>query len=394
MHKTLAALTITAALLVPGLAHARFASACAVQLPSVVDTRPESDLTIGTSRPQISARFSSATAVNPTSIRLTVDGIDVTNVATIANAYVSYVPLAPLSNGRHMAFVSGQAFDGTPFTDTWTFLVDSGVTASDFNPMWNYAPGPFGYPGFGFYPPGFSLFSPGPIFIVAGDFVEVIFFSPFSPFGTGFVTIGGIPGRFFLTPWFGCPGYYWATIPVPFGPLTRNAILSAHFTMQSGQTVIVHSTTPFQIDGTRRTLPSSVRYANEPTFLNHPASPQQWVKFVHVGPGSSASVATGPAGTIKPIAPIIMSGHPPAFSGGNQLPVTGVVPAVGIPVTSNVGRVPIDPWQATRQMNAHIRYAPENWNNSPFWSTVPSLPMTMPHPMQRPAWPTGAGQQH
>ena len=392
MHKTLAALTITTALLIPGLGHLRSASANASTAPSVVDTRPESDLTIGTSNPQISARFSAAASIDPASVRLTVDGTDVTGVATITTAYVSYVPVTPMSNGRHTAWVGGQAFDGTPFSDTWTFLVDSGVSSSDWNQMWSFAPSPFGYPGYGFYPPGFSLFTPGPIFIVAGDFVQVIFFSPFSPFGTGFVTIGGIPGRYFLTPWFGCPGYYWASIPVPFGPLTRNAVLSAHFTTRAGQTVIVHSTTPLQVDGTRRTLPSTVRYASEPVFLNHPTSPQQFVKFVRVVPGANTPIASAPVVSVKPIAPVIFGARAPVSQGTRQLQL---MPAAGVPVTNNAARIQIPPSQAVRIMNPRMLDAQDSWDWSRFSPALPSIPMTrMPHAVMQFDARSGATQQH
>ena len=290
MHKTMAAVFITTALLIPGLAHRADAGASAAWPPSVVDANPAPNLVVGSTYPQISARFSALTSVNPTSIRIAVDDRDVTSAATVTNAYVSYVPVTPMNSGRHTVTIVGQALDGTPFSDTWGFMVNAGGVA---NNNFLYAPGPFGYPGFGFFPPGFSLFVPGPIFIVAGNFVQVIFFSPFSPFGTGFVTIGGIPGQFFLTPWFGCPGFYWARVPVPFGVMERNAILSAHFTNSAGQTVIVHSTTPLQIDGTRTTLPSTIHFANQPVFVSHPKSPQDMVQFVRVVPRAGMSVVPG-----------------------------------------------------------------------------------------------------
>jgi len=341
VHKTIAAVLIAAVPFTPGLSRRAESRAFATLPPSVVDTNPQSGLRVGTAFPQISARFSAAASIDPTSVRLMVDDIDVTNVATITSAYVSYVPVSQMRNGSHSVSVVARTLDGTPLGDTWTFLVQSDAVARYANPSWGYAPGPYGYPGYGFYPPGFALYAPGPIFFVAGGFVQVIFFSPFSPYGTGFVTIGGIPGVFFLTPWYGCPGYYWATIPVPFGVYANSAILSAHFTMPGGRTVIVHSTTPLQIDGTRRTLPATIRFANEPVFVIHPASPQAMVRFRRVVPRAGMSVVPGAGANNfnEPgfIAPRVVVPVKPTK------PVTPVLPGVGGNASGFTRIAPSDP---------------------------------------------------
>ena len=320
VHKFIAAVLITSALLIPGIAHRAQAGALAAWLPSVVDANPAPDLVVGSTYPQISARFSSLASVDPTSIRIAVDGRDVTSGATVTNAYVSYVPVTPMDSGRHTVTVVGQALDGAQFSDSWAFMVDSGMSESDT--FWHFAPGPLGYPIYGFSPPGFSLFAPGPIFFVAGNFVQIVFLSPFSPYGTGFVTITGIPGQFFLTPWYGYPGYYWCHVPVPFGVVARSAILSAHFTTSEGQTVIVHSTTPLQIDGTRTTLPGSIRFANKPVFVSHPTSPQDMVQFVRVVPRAGMSVVPKNEGD-RPIVPGLVE-HNVGVPGKSAKPIEPV----------------------------------------------------------------------
>jgi len=371
VHKTIAAVLIAAALFTPGLSRRADSRAFAALPPSVVDTNPESGLRVGTAFPQISARFSAAASIDPTSVRLMVDDIDVTNVATITSAYVSYVPVSQMRNGSHSVSVVAKTLDGTPLGDTWTFLVQSDVVPRYASPSWGYAPGPYGYPGYGFYPPGFALYAPGPIFFVAGGFVQVIFFSPFSPYGTGFVTIGGIPGVFFLTPWYGCPGYYWATIPVPFGAYAASAILSAHFTMPGGRTMIVHSTTPLHIDGTRRVLPNDIRYANEPVFLQHPASPQHIVEFVRVVPNTTATRAAAPFTTLEPVQRLAPARRPQPVEPVHAfpaMPVSPIAPAATGQAARMQAAVPAGATISNARLNDARRLRENGWDAARTWS--------------------------
>ena len=384
MHKTIAAVLMAAALFITALAH-RTANAALAMLPvSVVDTNPQSGLIVGTAFPQISARFSAAASIDPTSVRLMVDDIDVTNVATITSAYVSYVPVSQMRNGSHSVSIVARTLDGTPLGDTWTFLVRSDSIPNYASPSWGYAP--YGYPGYGFYPPGFALYAPGPIFFVAGGFVQVIFFSPFSPYGTGFVTIGGIPGHFFLTPWYGCPGYYWVTIPVPFGVYANSATLSAHFTMLSGRTVIVHSTTPLHIDGTQRVLPSDLRYANEPVFLRHPTSPQHVVEFVRAVPNTIAPRAAAPFTPLEPMQRFAPGPHPqPAWPIVHAIPARPVSP-IAPAATEQAARMQVPvlsgaPSSSARLNDAH-RFSDNGWDAGRTWSwpaPVQAAPFTAQH---------------
>jgi len=266
--------------------------------PSVQDKRPAPDSLVGSAYPEIYARFvGGSSAIDPGSVQVALDGRDVTSDATVSSAYVSLTPSQRLTTGSHSVEVSGRTDDGAPFDEQWSFRVDAGYGASDVSSIIDYAPGPYGYRNFGFYPPGFSVFVPGPMYFVAGNFIEIVFYSPFFPYGSGFFTVGGLPGTFPFQPWFGYPGYFWATVPVPFGVNAPAAAVAAHYDTFTGQHVVVNATAPLHIDGTRKTLPGSLRFANEPFVISHPTSPHHLIVFRRVLPPTFVHVNRPNAGS-------------------------------------------------------------------------------------------------
>lgn len=56
-------------------------------------------------------------------LRMTVDGRDVTNEATIGNEGISWVPRSSLQRGQHSARVTGNALNGQPVSGEWNFWV-------------------------------------------------------------------------------------------------------------------------------------------------------------------------------------------------------------------------------------------------------------------------------
>ena len=267
--------------------------------PTVSDQSPQQGELIGSQYPQIYARFAGGSAaVNPSSVTISVDGQDVTGSATVSSAYVSYTPCLPLQTGAHTVEINGASDDGTPFSDSWTFRVDAGSssiymptggggmggTFADTGTFFDGGFNPFWFPRFRFFPPGFSVFTPGPLFFVSGGVIEVVFVSNFFPFGNGFFSISGIPGTFPLTPFPGNPGFFFGSMSVPFGAQSHRAVIAAHFGLPNGRSIVVHSTAPLDIDGTRRTLPASLRYAVLPQLLGHPKSPHHLVVFRRVAP--------------------------------------------------------------------------------------------------------------
>jgi copper amine oxidase-like protein len=326
------------------------------QAPTVEDARPSSGSLIGSPYPSIYARFNGgSSAVDPASVRITVDGEDVTGSSTVSSAYVSYTPAAPLMTGQHTVSVTGAADDGTQFSEGWTFRVDEGTTSDYTTQTYGggagyYDGGYGGYGGldgfgwplhghrhFGFFPPGFSVFTPGPLYFVQGGIIEVIFVSQFFPFGNAFFTISGFPGSFPLTPWLGNPGFFWGYARVPSGVTAHNAIIAARFTTPAGQKVVVRSTAPLQIEGTRHSLPADLRYAVLPHLINRPSSPRHVVAFERF-----------PQATYTDIRPTVRGVKPPenAAFGGHPAPVVthpGLGAAHPAPVLAHPAPIVIRP---------------------------------------------------
>ncbi|MBC5805373.1 MAG: hypothetical protein GIX00_07140 [Candidatus Eremiobacteraeota bacterium] len=297
--------------------------------PSVEDERPSSGELIGSQYPQIYARFAGGSSpVNPATVRISVDGVDVTGASAVSSAYVSYTPEDALQTGSHSVSVEGASDDGTRFADTWRFRVDAGSSSlympsgfagagagnqffnggtfngGPFNGnLWNGAFNPL-FPQFGFFPPGFSVFTPGPLFFVSGNLIEVVLVTRFFPFGQAFFTISGFPGSFPLSPWPGNPGFFWGTTTVPFGASSRHAVIAANFTTPSGRRIVVHSTAPLTIDGTRKSLPRDLRYAVLPKLLTQPTSPHRLVVFQRVG----APAFVDRAAPVRAVRPAAVSG--------------------------------------------------------------------------------------
>jgi len=256
------------------------AAAVSQAAPTIEDERPESGSLIGSQYPQIYARFNGGTsAVDPSTVRVDVDGVDVTDASTISSAYIGYTPQSGLASGAHTVSISGQADDGAAFSDRWSFRIDAGEDAEYPSSYGGFYPAPLGFADYGFYPPGFSLFAPGQLYYVAGNIIEIVFFSHFFPYGSGFFTIGGIPGAYPLQPWSGFPGYYRGALTVPYGAVARAAVVSAHFESKTGRTFVVHATAPLTIDGKRRALPRDLRFAVVARPIAHPTSPHRMVVF-------------------------------------------------------------------------------------------------------------------
>ena len=281
-----------------------YSRSIAASPPSVTDQRPSPDELVGTEYPQIYARLGGGTAaVDPATVRVTLDGADVTNLSTVSSAYIAYTPSTPMSGGTHTVDVSGQTDDGTPFDSQWSFRIESDMSSDYVSSVIGYSPPAFGYPRFGFSPPGFSLFAPGPQFFFEDEPIVIVFFSPFFPNGTGFFTVSGFPGQFPMTPWLGCPGFFWGALSVPNGIVNPAATIAARFTTSDGRTVVVHSTAPLHIDGTRRSSPS-LRYAVRAHLVAKPATPKSLVAFRRVMPAVRLPIARIPVGRVPSFARI------------------------------------------------------------------------------------------
>jgi hypothetical protein len=88
------------------------------------NVRPVRDTDVRADRPTISGDFTRP--VDPSSMRLTLDGLDVTAGATWTRSGFTYAPPSPLQSIRHNVEVAGTFRSGQPFSQRWAFT--SGAT--------------------------------------------------------------------------------------------------------------------------------------------------------------------------------------------------------------------------------------------------------------------------
>ncbi|CAD6493450.1 MAG: Protein TolB [Candidatus Argoarchaeum ethanivorans] len=79
---------------------------------------------VSNSTPTISANISCSYGSIAT-VTISVDGVNVTSNATIADSYISYTPTEPLLNGTHNATVCANSTHGINDSMTWVFYVNS-----------------------------------------------------------------------------------------------------------------------------------------------------------------------------------------------------------------------------------------------------------------------------
>jgi hypothetical protein len=83
------------------------------------DLQPGRDATVGSRQPTVSANF--AQPVDPNSLQLTLDGLDISRDATRSDTGFIYAPNSPLQSRPHTVSVSGNLASGQPFQETWHF---------------------------------------------------------------------------------------------------------------------------------------------------------------------------------------------------------------------------------------------------------------------------------
>lgn len=79
------------------------------------------------SLPTMSAAFSDSTGINPASVRLFVDEVDVTSQATVTSTGVAFVPTSAMAAGRHMVYLRVTNGQGRIASTIWSFEIDTPV---------------------------------------------------------------------------------------------------------------------------------------------------------------------------------------------------------------------------------------------------------------------------
>jgi hypothetical protein len=100
--------------------------------------RPQSDATVATGRPTIRAEFSAP--VDPRSLRVMLDGQDVTDQATLSPSGIVYAPQSRLQSMQHRVRVTGTDQEGLNFSRSWTFTTGT-QTSSNFLNLRNLSEG-------------------------------------------------------------------------------------------------------------------------------------------------------------------------------------------------------------------------------------------------------------
>jgi len=95
--------------------------------PSIVNQRPASSSTVSNNKPQIGADYSDPSSIDTSTVRLIVDGADVTSSAFVTITFTTYTPSAPLAEGDHTVWL--QVRDDSPAHNmgiaSWSFRIDS-----------------------------------------------------------------------------------------------------------------------------------------------------------------------------------------------------------------------------------------------------------------------------
>jgi hypothetical protein len=84
------------------------------------DVQPGRDQAVAARRPTIEAQFAAAQA-NPNSIRIELDGLNVTDQASRSPRGVVFSPPSDLQSGKHEVRIVGTDMNGMPFDGRWTF---------------------------------------------------------------------------------------------------------------------------------------------------------------------------------------------------------------------------------------------------------------------------------
>jgi hypothetical protein len=104
---------------------------------TLVNERPARGSTASSNRPLIEAAFAGG-QVDPNSVRIALDQLDVTNDSTRSPRGFTYAPRSPLRPGVHRVRVSGTDTNGQPFVRGWSFT--SGTSEAMVNAVDNVRP--------------------------------------------------------------------------------------------------------------------------------------------------------------------------------------------------------------------------------------------------------------
>lgn len=181
----------------------------------VLGVTPAAQSNVGTAYPTISASLASANA-SAGSVRLTVDGEDVTSLASFDGSTITYMPRMGLSRGMHTVVFSGTTLANARFSTSWSFTTS--LQAPPDAPAMNAY-------DFQFYASGRTLYYPG-------DWMHFVLIAP--PGGSAEMQLCEMGWQYAL--WnTGYGTVYEANFPAPRGVWMPSCAATAIYTAWNGQ---------------------------------------------------------------------------------------------------------------------------------------------------------------
>ncbi|MGV3617055.1 MAG: stalk domain-containing protein [Fimbriimonas sp.] len=97
------------------------------QAPMISESTPAADARINRPRPNITVTFDDAggSGIDPATVKLSIDGRDVTDDATVTASLLAFRPIQPLAAGRHEVEITAHDKAGNRTRKAWAFTVAS-----------------------------------------------------------------------------------------------------------------------------------------------------------------------------------------------------------------------------------------------------------------------------
>lgn len=176
---------------------------------------PSPQSNAGTAYPTISASLEGATAAI-SGVTLTVDGEDVTQLASFDGTTITFMPRIGLSRGTHTVRFSGTTLANAPFSQSWSF-----TTTLEAPPD---APAMNAY--------DYRFYASGPMSYHTGDWMHFVLVAP--PGGSAELQLCGMGWQYAL--WnTGYGSIYEANFPAPRGVWLPSCAATAVYTAWNGQ---------------------------------------------------------------------------------------------------------------------------------------------------------------
>lgn len=252
----------------------------------VTALNPAPDAAVPSAFPTISATLDGTTATQ-NEISLSIDGVDVTSLATFDGTTITYMPRAGLARGTHSVVFSGRTIGGEPFSAQWSFATslaappDAGAFRSD----------------------DYRFYASGPANYYAGDWMHFVLIAP--PNGHAEVRLCNL-GSF---PLLGNSGgmMYTIDIPAPSGVWIPSCPVTAVYTSWNGTRTYV----PVPIFIGLYTKPNPLRTPKpHSTQRPLPPEPRKPPQSTPAPPPPTPRPVTPPPATPPPATPPPATPHP------------------------------------------------------------------------------------